>query len=161
MSKNEENTQLQQAESKFSFLQNEIKRKATETNEKSQNNKAKSFWIYISIAAFSSLITFLVAIGNDVPESYRLGMKIATLIFSGLSTGFAAWDGFYNHKELWVNYGDSRDKLNMLLLRMNLVSDEDKLNPETVEKFYNEYQDILNNGNSKWKKIRVEEKQKN
>ena len=146
-------------ESRFYFLQNEVSEMQKKMGERSQNNKVKSFRIYIAIAISSTLITFLIAISNDVPENYKLWVKMITLILSGASTVLAAWDGFFNHKELWANYGDTRNQLDRLLLKMNLTDEDEKLNAKIVEQFYNEYQDVLSSGNSKWKEIRVDEKQ--
>ena len=147
------------AHSKFEILQEEISKMAEKTGSRSINNKLKSFRIYLGIAVSSALITFLVAIGSDVPENMQLPLKIITLLFSGLSTVLAAWDGFYNHKQLWINYGDTRGQLHSLLLKMKLINENDRDKTKVLDELYYDYQDILHKGNMKWKEIRIEEKE--
>lgn len=141
---------------RFEILQEEIVKMIQLTTCRTKNNKIKSFRIYISIAISSALITFLVAIGDDFPN-YKTIIKILTLFFSAMSTIFAAWDGFYNHKELWVIYGETRDRLKELHLKTKLASEEEKNSNEYIAQVHKEFQSIVNKGNFKWKELRLEE----
>lgn len=141
---------------RFEILQEEIEKMIYLTSCRSKQNKRKSFRIYISIAISSALITFLVAVGDDFPN-YKTLIKILTLFFSAMSTIFAAWDGFYNHKDLWVIYGETRDRLKELHLKTKLASDKEKNDSEYIIHVHKEFQSIVNKGNFKWKELRLEE----
>ncbi|MCF2873477.1 MULTISPECIES: SLATT domain-containing protein [unclassified Tenacibaculum] len=143
--------------SKFEILQEEISKMIEKTSNSSTQNKKKSFRIYIGISISSALVTFLVAIGGDIPKEWSSTLKVITLFFSAFSTVLAAWDGFYNHKQLWVYYGDSKNNLKALLLKLRLLSEDDKNNPEMINEIHKEYQAIMNKGNYKWKELRLED----
>lgn len=142
---------------KFEILQEEISKMIEKTTNSSIQNKKKSFRIYIGISISSALVTFLVAIGGDIPKEWSSTLKVVTLFFSALSTVLAAWDGFYNHKQLWVYYGDSKNNLKALLLKLRLLSDDDKNNQDVINEIHKEYQAIMNKGNYKWKELRLED----
>lgn len=142
--------------SRFEILQQEISKMIEFSSSRAKRNKKNSFRIYISIAISSALITFLVAVGDDFKE-YRTIIKILTLFFSASSTIFAAWDGFYNHKELWVIYGETRGRLKELELKTKLATEQDKNDPEYIDQIHKDFQSIVNHGSFKWKELRLEE----
>ena len=148
---------MEEDKSKYEILVEEISTMANKTSTWSRENKKKSFNIYIGIALASATITILVAIANDIPENLRLTVKIITLILSGITTVLAAWDGFYNHKQLWINYGETRNHLRSLQLKLKLLKQSERENDSTLRAIYEEYQDVLQNGNSNWKALRMEE----
>jgi hypothetical protein len=151
---------MEKATFKFDILQKEIETMASKTSKWSRENKKKSFAIYLLIAILTASVTLLVAVGDSIPvqpdcqDELKFWIKLLILILSGLSTVLAAWDGFYNHKQLWINYGETRNKLRALLLQMKLFTEEEKLDMKKVDIIYNEYQSIINSGNDKWIKLR-------
>lgn len=153
---------------RFEILQQEIETMASKTSSWSRENKKKSFRIYLSIAILTASVTLLVAVGDNIPveqgneDTLKFWVKLLVLILSGLSTVLAAWDGFFNHKQLWINYGETRNRLRALLLQMKLFTEEDKINK--VDYIFEEYQSIINASNEKWIKMReleIETKSKN
>lgn len=151
---------MEEIKSKYEILVEEISTMADKTSTWSRENKKKSFNIYIGIAIASSAITILVAIANDIPENLSFIAKIATLILSGTTTVLAAWDGFYNHKQLWINYGETRNHLRSLQLKLKLLKQTEREDDSILRAIYEEYQDVLQNGNSNWKALRIEESNK-
>lgn len=147
---------MENTPTRFDILQTEIAKMIELTSYRTKNNKKKSFRIYISIAISSALITFLVAVGDDFPN-FKTTIKILTLFFSAMSTIFAAWDGFYSYKELWVIYGDTRDRLKELELKTKLATKEEKNDPEYISKIHTEFQSIVNKGKYKWKELRLDD----
>lgn len=153
----------------YQILHDEIKSMATKTSIWSRENKKKSFNIYLFITIISALITILVAVGDVIPISpdrellLKFLIKLLILILSGLSTILAAWDSFFNHKQLWINYGETRNKLKELLLEMELFSEADKLDADKVKIVFDKYENILEISNDKWTKLRniENEKEKN
>ncbi|KXX68737.1 DUF4231 domain-containing protein [Flammeovirga sp. SJP92] len=142
--------------SKYDVLFDEISAIADRASYRSQENKLKSFRIYLGIAIASALITILVAISNDVPEAYKLHIKIITLLLSGLTAVLAAWDGFYNHKQLWINYGESRNQLRAIQLKMKMMDENERKNNKLLDEIFKEFQEVMHHGNSNWKTLRME-----
>ncbi|WP_044203822.1 DUF4231 domain-containing protein [Flammeovirga sp. OC4] len=142
--------------SKYDVLFEEISSIADRASSRSQENKLKSFRIYLGIAIASALITILVAVSNDVPLAYQLHAKIVTLLLSGVTTVLAAWDGFFNHKQLWINYGESRNQLRAIQLKMKMMDEKQRSDEEVLEQIFNEFQEVMHNGNSNWKTLRME-----
>ncbi len=149
---------MKEVPNKYLVLMDEVKAMADKTSHWSRENKKKSFNIYIAIATSSAFITFFIAIQNDVPERWHFCIKVTTLLLGGLSTVLAAWDGFYNHKELWINYGETRNQLRALQLRLKLMGEEDGFDEEKFGEIYDEYQEILRRGNKKWQEMRANDK---
>lgn len=143
--------------STFEVLQQEVKQMANKMSSWSEHNKRRSFKIYIGIAFSSVVVTILVAVASDLPKEWGFILKLTTLCFSGLGTLLAAWEGFFNHKQLWINYGETRNQLKSLQLRMDLMSADDQNNETVLGEIYLEYQKILHNSNVKWKELRSEE----
>ncbi|NME70864.1 DUF4231 domain-containing protein [Flammeovirga aprica] len=141
---------------KYDVLFDEISAIADRASYRSQENKLKSFRIYLGIAIASALITILVAISSDVPEEYQLHAKILTLLLSGVTTVLAAWDGFYNHKQLWINYGESRNQLRAIQLKMKMMDEQQRNDDKILDAIFKEFQEVMHHGNSNWKSLRME-----
>lgn len=152
---------MEETKSKYEILVEEISTMADKTSTWSRENKKKSFNIYIGIALASAAITILVAVANDIPDNLSFTVKIITLILSGTTTVLAAWDGFYNHKQLWINYGETRNHLRSLQLKLKLLKQSEREDDSILRAIYEEYQDVLQNGNSNWKALRMEESNTN
>ena len=145
---------------KFDELYTEVTKMADKMSRWSNDNKRKGFSIYIAISVLSSLITILVAMGNDINERYGVFIKSVILTFSGVATVLAAWDGFFNHKQLWVNYGETSALLRALQLKLRLLTDEEKKDNDLFRSLYVEFQNVLNNNNQRWIQLRAEERDK-
>ena len=152
---------MEKKSSKFEILNEEVSKMVAKTAASSLNNKLKSFRIYIGIAISSAIITFLVAIGNDIPKEGAFIIKVIILLFSGTSTILAAWDGFYNHKQLWINYGETKNQLSSLELKLKMLDDDERKDDKKLDRIFEEYQEILSNGHNKWTKMRLDVKESN
>lgn len=147
---------------KFDELGNIISDMADKTSSWSRENKKKAFWISISITISSALITLLVGIQDSVPHSPEnkslvdFWFKLFVLLFGGISTVLAAWDSFYNHKQLWLNYSETRNHLRALSLEISLIPKEQRSDEELLYKYMERYNLILAESNEKWKKLRFE-----
>ncbi|MBB3699302.1 DUF4231 domain-containing protein [Flammeovirga yaeyamensis] len=150
-------TDTKDVTSKYELLKKEIYDMSEKTANWSEGHKSKSFWIYMGIAFSSSCITFLVAIGDDLGEDLHFAVKCLTLIFSACSALLAAWDGFFNHKELWVNYSETRNHLRTLLFELKMLKEEDRDDDKVLNRFYSQYKDIVHESNSKWKELRTDD----
>ena len=151
----------------FEKLRKVIDEMANKTSSWSRENKKKAFNLSLLIAIFSALVTILVGVQSDFPflvddkESVDFFFKVTILTFSGASTVLAAWDNFYNHKQLWINYGDTRNMLRALLLEMDMCTDEEKKDLKVVKTYMSKYNHIMAEGNSKWKELRLTEEETN
>ena len=151
----------------FEKLREVVDEMAHKTSVWSRDNKKKAFSLSLLIAIFSALVTILVGVQSDFPfwveheESVNFFFKVTILTFSGTSTVLAAWDNFYNHKQLWINYGDTRNMLKALLLEMDMCTDDEKQDLKVVKEYMNKYNHIMAEGNSKWKELRLNEDDSN
>jgi hypothetical protein len=148
---------------KFNTLQNVIDEMAVSTSTWSRDNKKKAFRISLAIACLTALVTILVGLQGDFPyfkenqELVHFYFKLSILMMSGLSTVLAVWDNFYNHKQLWINYGETRNHLRALSLEMSLVPEEKRQEVQVLEKYLTKYNQILTESNNNWKKLRLED----
>ncbi|MBB6459693.1 DUF4231 domain-containing protein [Flammeovirga kamogawensis] len=148
---------------KINILHEEIKIQIDKTVKRSKENKLKGFGIYIAISILSALITFLVAIKESIPSTpenidlINFSIKSFILLAGASITILSAWEGFYNHKQLWLNYGETASQLKNLEFKIRLLSDEEINNNDTVISLRLELEAILDNARSKWKDLRIEE----
>lgn len=148
---------------KFNTLQSVIDEMAVSTSAWSRQNKKKAFRISLAIACLTALVTILVGLQGDFPyfrdnkEIVDFYFKLSVLTMSGLSTVLAVWDNFYNHKQLWINYGETRNHLRALSLEMSLVPEQRREDAKVLEQYLTKYNQILAESNNNWKKLRLED----
>lgn len=147
----------------FNRLRSVIDEMANKTSTWSRENKKKAFSLSLCIAILSAFVTVLVGIQSDFPffieekDTVDFIFKLIILTFSGTSTVIAVWDNFYNHKQLWINYGDTRNLLRALLLEMDMSSEDERKDIKVVKEFMNKYNHIMSEGNASWKELRLTE----
>ena len=156
-SEQSENTE----KSKFDLLKKTVDDMADSTSGWSRENKKKAFRFAVGIASASALITVLVGIEDSFPylEEHetviKFWFKVTILFLSGLNTVLAVWDGFFNHKQLWIGYGDTRNQMRALSLEMDFEPADTR--EESVRKYLERYNSILSHANAEWKELRSDD----
>ncbi|CAM1342701.1 DUF4231 domain-containing protein [Tenacibaculum amylolyticum] len=143
---------------KIAFLQEEINIHIEKFSKKRKDNKykARNFHVVITIAsAISTVILGFDFAGFDAITFISNQTKNIALMISSFITVISTYNTFFDHKSLWVNYTNTRNRLFDLRFDINFyLKGKEKIDPEEIEAFKERYRDILHMLNEKWSKLR-------
>jgi hypothetical protein len=145
---------------KVDFLKENIDKQIGSFSARRTANKRKAFWFKMLATSFAAITTIML--GLRVPEDAAAQMKNAALVSSALVTLFGAWDGFFNHRALWVRHTITETQLKGIRsdLAYLLCSDNHGTEKE-VDALYSRYTSVLNETNASWQQLRKDvEKEK-
>lgn len=132
-------------------------------DRKRNNNKQKAFAIRIAVIGAGTLTT--VMLGLSIPGIEQLSKNIA-LCLSAIATLLSAWESYFNHRELWLQYTATYTSLRALLADLEFQClDLDEDYPESVSavneglnKLFAQMQRALQETNNAWQTLRDEPK---
>lgn len=87
-------------------------------------------------------------------ESLEVLMQSGSLILGTVTTIILAWDKLFNHKRLWVIGAQTVRHLYRLKERIEHTTQTNGMSSEKALAFYQEYCEILAEGDKKWDQIR-------
>lgn len=130
-------------------IDNEISR--LERNRDRDKKKAKR--VTILSASGSAGATMLLAL-SKFSETLEVWLQSGSLILGTATTIILAWDKLFNHKRLWVISAQTVRQLYRLKERMQHTSETNGMTKEKALAFYQDYCQILADGDKKWDQIR-------
>ncbi len=143
---------------KVVFLQDEIEKQIKSFTTKRNNNKykARNFHVIVTIAsAISTIILGFDFAGFNALSFMNDHTKNIALIISSFITVISTYNTFFDHKSLWVNYTNTRNRLYDLKFEINYyLKGKEDIDPEQIEKYKERYREILHMLNEKWSKLR-------
>jgi hypothetical protein len=135
----------------LTVLRQEIQRWDNSTHRSRVYYRKMAYYLYLSIAIFSSLTTVLIGLKIDRIIEYT---RIGALILSAAITILSAMNFFFNFKELWVAYDTAIFKLGRLTFDINMTEANNTLNQDSLKDFRNRLEGILQDLNNTWQKNR-------
>lgn len=139
-----------EAHQKLAYLTAQIQKSFDFYLARKDNNKLKAFRIKMVEVIFSAVISILAGV-SLLDSEYSHIVNIAILVLGGSITAFAAWDNFYNHKELWVKYTDYAIRLNAMKVEAEYLRLRGKsLEVEQVDELFTRYKMILEEVAQSW-----------
>jgi hypothetical protein len=158
-----EQTEKEELNKKIEFLQMHIDERISRFTSKRIDNKFKARNFYVSttvLAAISTIVLGLDVAGggaNTIIEGYDKLTKNIALIISAIITIVSAYDSFFDHKSLWVNFTTAKSKMRSLKFDLDYyLEGNDNIAKEDIERFKARYIDILNDVGKKWSNLRNE-----
>ncbi|HWZ45149.1 MAG TPA: DUF4231 domain-containing protein [Candidatus Saccharimonadales bacterium] len=138
------------------FLSQEVQRHLNLFDRKRQKNKFLALGIKLFGAALAGAITILL--GISIPQKSMAYNNIA-LVLSALIAVLAAWDGFFNHRALWIRFTITTNALRALEQDIGYfkakggghidVEETDRLNARLAA--------VLKQVNESWQELRRED----
>jgi F0F1-type ATP synthase assembly protein I len=143
---------------KVKFLKVQIAERIQGFTERRNNNKHKARNFQVSITVLGAISTIILGLNFDnlvYLTFFKNQTKNIALIISALITIISAYNTFFDHKGLWVNYTTSRNSLYNLDFEIDyyLEGNED-IEKEKIEEFKERYNEILVEANHKWSELR-------
>lgn len=108
----------------------------------------------LATAVLSALTTVLIAVSKVYPSLDFI--SIAALTCSATITVVAAWDGFFRHRELWIQKTDTWMELQGLeaTIHYEKTKSDGVLTSEQLDAFYKTFERILEKEHESWKNVR-------
>lgn len=128
--------------------------------KKRNKNRYKTFLFKIISIIGSSIVTILLGFGS-IGEIAPLNIIIKDIAFilSVIITALASIDAFYDHRSLWIRYTQTLNSLYQLSDKIQFnKAGNSSLKEADINKFFNEYENILFESNKYWTELRKERK---
>lgn len=122
-----------------------------ETNRDRDKKKAKR--VTVLSASGSAGATMLLGL-SKFSQSLEAFMQSGSLILGTMTTIILAWDKLFNHKRLWIISAQTVRQLYRLKEHIEHTTQTSGMSNEKAVAFYDEYCEILANGDKKWDQIR-------
>jgi hypothetical protein len=106
------------------------------------------------IIVCSVTITILIGM-KGIAKDYEYWLANVALILSAAVTGLSSWEGFAGDRELWMQFGHTRNCLRGLQFQLECWKADGCPEPEKkLPAFCNQYQKILDEANTAWLGVR-------
>lgn len=137
------------------FLKTQLENAIKSLHNRRMENKRKAFRIQIATTILSAVSTIVLGLKVEGKEEHT---RIFALIVSSTITVITAIDAFYNHKRLWLTYADSLNAMYALRYDFDYrLFGTAEITVDELNRFKDRYQEILNNNNEKWMKMRLDD----
>lgn len=138
------------------FIESEIKKRIKSFDIKRKSYRKKAGQFTILTASLSASTTFFIGMSQTYDSKL---ISLVALAISSVMTIVNAWESLNSYRQRWVQNNDTLMKFYELNSDINYakVSQGDDLSLEKINKFYEEYLDILRTANRGWKEDRLAE----
>jgi len=141
------------ADEKLAILRAQIDHSVKWFRDARRRNRRNAFLLRFGTAALSAATT--VVLGLQGFETYRVLLKNVALILSASVTVIAAWESFFNHRELWVRYTATLGLLRGLQSDLEYAC-AGNIQAEGLDVFHDRLNAILRETNASWLQLRDE-----
>ncbi len=121
-----------------------------------RGNKKKAEYVVIASASISAATTLFIGLGS-IWDNYVSYYQALALFFSASLTIITAWDGFYNHKRLWLLQADIITRLYDISSDIKHLEASGKPTYESVNELHTRYKAAFREFNEQWKELRAED----
>ncbi len=141
-------------ESQQAFVERQIAEQVAGFDSSRQFYRRGFYWATLATAALSALTTVLIAVSKVYPSLDFISM--IAIVCSSAITVVTAWDGFFRHKELWIQKTDTWMELQGLeaTIHYEKTKSDGVLTTEQLDAFYKAFERILGKEHESWKKVR-------
>lgn len=150
----------EEIEDKIKWLLTEIDVHIKRFSDRRENNKWKAFTLHMATTFLGAIITVLLGLnfsklGFDKGQNIDEILRMVALILGALVTTISAFNTFFGHKYLWINYTKTRNKLYKLTTDIDYyLIDNKNVELGIIDKFKIELDKILEKANQDWVKLR-------
>lgn len=137
----------------LTYLLNEVDEKILKMKEKVKNTKRKANTLKILSLSFAALTTILVGVSNG-----HMNLSTLSLITSALLTLTIGLESHFSYQEQWSRQKWTLLKLYQIQNKLRLMREKEKLSPDIIDLYIEDYLSIWDIDLSHWEKIRSQEK---
>ncbi|ENA1753735.1 DUF4231 domain-containing protein [Yersinia ruckeri] len=137
----------------LTYLLNEVDEKILKMKEKVKNTKRKANTLKILSLSFAALTTILVGVSNG-----HMNLSTLSLITSALLTLTIGLESHFSYQEQWSRQKWTLLKLYQIQNKLRLMREKEKLSPDIIDLYIEDYLSIWDIDLSHWEKIKSHEK---
>ncbi|CFR04479.1 TPA: DUF4231 domain-containing protein [Yersinia enterocolitica] len=137
----------------LTYLLNEVDEKILKMKEKVKNTKRKANTLKILSLSFAALTTILVGVSNG-----HMNLSTLSLITSALLTLTIGLESHFSYQEQWSRQKWTLLKLYQIQNKLRLMREKEKLSPDIIDLYIEDYLSIWDIDLSHWEKIKSQEK---
>ncbi|HDL6722172.1 TPA: DUF4231 domain-containing protein [Yersinia enterocolitica] len=137
----------------LTYLLNEVDEKILKMKEKVKNTKRKANTLKILSLSFAALTTILVGVSNG-----HMNLSTLSLITSALLTLTIGLESHFSYQEQWARQKWTLLKLYQIQNKLRLMREKEKLSPDIIDLYIEDYLSIWDIDLSHWEKIKSQEK---
>lgn len=126
-----------------------IKESSKEADDLACFSKKRAFLITLSTAVMAAAITVLAGWKWALPQ-WGVIKDNVILILGGAIAILNAWTAFFRYRDVWLSSVIVTDRLNMLLSKVELLSERAQFDDAAFLQLFDEYQSMLGDYNKKW-----------
>lgn len=150
-------TEKEEINKKIEFLRTHIDERINRFTSKRIDNKFKARNFYVSTTVLAAINTIVLGLDFANVQWFDNQTKNIALIISALITIVGAYDSFFDHKGLWINFTAARSKMRRLKFELEFyLEGNNNIEKEDIEMFKEKYNEILNDVGKKWSNLRSE-----
>jgi len=138
------------------ILKKDINLSLENLRKRRRGNKKKAEYVVVASAVISAVTTISIGLSSLVETWSSIFQGIA-LILSASLTIIATWDGFYNHKRLWLLQADIVNRLQDIKSDIRHLEANGKPNQQSINDLYSRYKSSFREFNEQWKDLRAED----
>lgn len=144
---------------RIKFILGKIDKRIGSFRERRNENRKYAIRAKFLSLAIASLTTILLGL-NGLNPSSKLVLQNLAFIFSAVTTLLTGWDTFFNYRGLWFRYTATLNELYELKDKLEYLSTGEikNIEPDELDKLYEQYQRILDDTNTNWVELRKEHK---
>ena len=120
-------------------------------------NRKRAIFLGVSVMILNGLTTIIL--GAEIsPQNYEIIqlVKNGALILSALATFINSLLLFFDYKNLWIIYTQTKTRLKGLEFDLEYyLSSNDDIDSRKLEQYKDEFQDILADTNIHWRKTKI------
>ncbi|MCP3908059.1 MAG: SLATT domain-containing protein, partial [Oceanicoccus sp.] len=121
-----------------------------------RGNKKKAEKVVLVSASISAMTTISIALASQFKNLTPLFQSIAIILSASL-TILVAWDGFYNHKRLWLLQAETVNRLKEINTDIRHLEATGSIKQSTIDQLYIRYKEAFGDFNNQWKELRIDD----
>lgn len=123
--------------------------------ERRRENKKKAQYVVVGGAAISAFTAISIGM-SSLKTEWAVFLQPIALALSSVSTIVVAWDGFYNHKRLWLLHVDIVRSLQDIQTDIRHIEANGNPDQDELNFLYARYKSSIGEFNEQWKDLRTE-----
>lgn len=152
-------TQIQGSENQLDALRIDLTNKLTNNIESFRNkrdfNRKRAFRLKMAITSIGVLTTIVLGLKPYIIfQNSETILSAVALVLSAIIPFFAAWEGFFDHRWLWIRYTETLNSLYAIRDEVDYVKAGGKITKEQLDSLFARLQRTLEETNTEWSKQR-------
>ena len=143
------------------FLRDRLEQEKGRFHKRRDENRSKAFRLKMAMVSLSALTTVIVGINASLPDKdkWSIALSAFALCTSAAVPILAAWEAFFDHRWLWIQYTATLGELYSLSDELDYeLSSGLPISQDKLHKIWTRFQVALQSTNKEWETKRSQDK---